>query len=140
MIKDVIINVVGTQGIDGESDTVEFTTEGRFGKRDGNYFLSYDEGQLIEGAKVKTNLFINSQSSVVLQRKGEITSRMEITKGERSVCFYSTPIGDICIGIYGEKVEIDLDENGGSVYLGYTIDTDLKLISRNEVKITVRGV
>ncbi len=140
MIKDVIISVVGVQGIDGETDTVELTTEGRFGKRDGKYYLSYDEGQLIEGARVMTKVFINSQQSVVLQRKGEITSRMEITEGERNLCFYSTPIGDICIGIYGESVDINLGENGGSVNLVYTIDTDLKLISRNEVKITVREV
>ncbi len=140
MIKDVIISVVGVQGIDGDNDTVELTTEGRFGINDGKYFLSYDEGQLIDSGSVKTKIFINSPQSVVLQRRGDITSRMEITKGERNSCFYSTPVGDICIGIFGEKIDINLNEKGGSIDLCYTIDSDLKLISRNEVKITVREV
>ena len=140
MIKDVLITVVGIQGIDGEEDTVELTTEGRFGIKDGKYFLSYDEGQIVEAGKVKTKIFINSPDSVVLQRTGDISSRMEITAGERKSCFYSTPVGDICIGIYGEKIELDLKENGGNINLVYTIDSDLKLISRNRVKITVKEV
>ena len=140
MIKDVLITVVGIQGIDGEEDTVELTTEGRFGIKDGKYFLSYDEGQIVEAGKVKTKIFINFPDSVVLQRTGDINSRMEITAGERKSCFYSTPVGDICIGIYGEKIELDLKENGGNINLVYTIDSDLKLISRNRVKITVKEV
>ena len=140
MIKDVLITVVGIQGIDGEEDTVELTTEGRFGIKDGKYFLSYDEGQIVEAGKVKTKIFINSTDSVVLQRTGDINSRMEITAGERKSCFYSTPVGDICIGIYGENIELDLKENGGNINLVYTIDSDLKLISRNRVKITVKEV
>ena len=140
MIKDVLITVVGIQGIDGEEDTVELTTEGRFGIKDGKYFLSYDEGQIVEAGKVKTKIFINFPDSVVLQRTGDINSRMEITAGERKSCFYSTPVGDICIGIYGEKIALDLKENGGNINLVYTIDSDLKLISRNRVKITVNEV
>ena len=140
MIKDVLITVVGIQGIDGEEDTVELTTEGRFGIKDGKYFLSYDEGQIVEAGKVKTKIFINFPDSVVLQRTGDINSRMEITAGERKSCFYSTPVGDICIGIYGENIQLDLKENGGNINLVYTIDSDLKLISRNRVKITVKEV
>ncbi len=140
MIKEVIITIKGIQGIDGESDTVEFTTVGRFGQRDGKYFLSYEEGQLIEGGNIKTKFFINSSDSVVLQRDGDIKSRMEIEKGQRRICFYSTPIGELSIGIYGETVKVDFNEHGGNIKLAYTIDSDLKLISRNEVNITVKEV
>jgi uncharacterized beta-barrel protein YwiB (DUF1934 family) len=44
------------------------------------------------------------------------------------------------LGIHGEKVNIDLNENGGRIELVYTIDSDLKLVSRNEVEITVKEV
>lgn len=140
MIKNVIINVVGIQTVDKEKDTVELTTEGRFGTNNGKYYLSYEEGQLVDNSNIKTKIFVNSSDSVVLQRKGEITSRMEITKGNRNFGLYSTPVGDIFIGIYGEKIDIDLNENGGSINMVYTIDSDLKLVSHNEVRITVREV
>lgn len=140
MIKDAIITVIGMQTVDGENDSVELTTEGRFGKKDDKYFLSYEEGQLLDTGKVKTNIFINSPDSVVLQRIGEINSRMEITKGQRTTCFYSTPIGELNMGLYGETIDVNLNENGGSLTLSYTLDSDLKLIGTNTVKITVKEV
>ncbi len=140
MIKDVIITVTGVQNMDGDSDTVELTTAGRYGENEGKYFLSYDEGQLMDSALVNTKIFINSPKSVVLSRKGDIESRMEIEEGQRKSCFYSTPVGEICIGIYGESVDFNLNEKGGSIKLVYTIDSDLKLISRNKVEIKVKEV
>ena len=140
MMKNVMITVKGVQGIDNEKDTVELTTEGKFGQKDGKYFISYEEGQLMESASAKTNIYINSPKSLVLTRKGDINSRLEIEEDLRKTCFYSTPIGELNMGIYGEKVDINLNENGGSVRLVYTIDSDLKLLSRNEVEITVKEV
>lgn len=140
MIKDVIISIKGIQGIDDQIDTIEFTTEGRFGINDGKYYISYDECQMMENYDVKTKIFVNSPESLVLQRSGSVKSRMEIEKGKRNSCFYSTPVGDLCIGIYGESLDINLNESGGSLNMVYTIDSDLRLVSRNEVKITVKEV
>lgn len=141
MIKDVLINIKGTQGLDGDINTIEFTTEGRYGiKADGRYYLSYNEGQMLEDADIKTQIFVNTDNSVVLRRSGTIESRMEIGRESRKSCYYRTQMGDICIGIYGESVDIDLNESGGSIKMVYTIDSDLRLISRNEVKITVKEV
>lgn len=140
MIKDVLITIKGVQGIDGDNDTVELTTEGRFGMKNGKYFLSYEEGQMIDSGAVKTKILINSDQSVVLQRSGEIKSRMEIEKGKRTTCFYVTPIGELTLGIYGESLEVDFNESGGSLNMIYTIDADLRPVSRNEVKITVKEV
>ena len=84
--------------------------------------------------------YIKSEDSVVLQRSGTINSKILIEKNNRNNCFYSTPMGDLTIGVYGEVIEHNLSENGGEVKLKYTIDSDLKLISRNEVNISVREV
>lgn len=140
MIKDVIITVKSIQAVDSDSDSVELTTEGKFGEKDGKYFLSYEEGQLMDSASVKTKIFINSNKSIVLNRSGDINSRMEIEQNVRNNCFYSTPVGELSLGIHGEKVNVYLNENGGRIELVYTIDSDLKLVSRNEVEITVKEV
>lgn len=140
MIKDVLITVKSIQTVDSDSDSVELTTEGTFGEKDGKYFLSYEEGQLMDSASVKTKIFVNSNKSVVLARSGDINSRMEIEENLRSNCFYSTPVGELSLGIHGEKVNVDLNKKGGRIELVYTIDSDLKLVSRNEVEITVKEV
>ncbi|MBO5211080.1 MAG: DUF1934 domain-containing protein [Clostridia bacterium] len=141
MIKDVIIEIKTEQLLDGQSDSIEFSTDGRFGIKDGSYFLSYDESGLldIEG-EIKTTLYVKPDNTVVLQRKGSYNSKMIIEKGVRTNCFYSTPVGNILLGIFGEKVLSNLNENGGSIALTYLIDDDAKLISRNKVNISVREV
>lgn len=140
MIKDVLITVKGEQSVQGESDSVELATCGRFGLRDGNYFLSYEEGQIEGSGKVKTKININSPDLVVLSRSGDIESRMEIVKGERKPCLYATTVGNIYIDIYGEKISVDLNEKGGSIKLQYSIFSGLNVISQNKVEITVKEV
>jgi uncharacterized beta-barrel protein YwiB (DUF1934 family) len=141
MIKDVVISIKGLQGLDGDSDTVELTTDGQMGIKDGQYYLTYEEGQLLDsGDRVKTQLFIKNNDSVVLQRSGSIKSRMVIVKGERNTCYYTTPVGELVIGIFGEEIEHSLTEKGGKLKLKYTIDSNLQIVSRNEVNISVREV
>ena len=141
MIKDAIINIKGIQGIDDETDTIEFMTDGRFGIKDGSFYISYDESRMLDtGDEVKTHIYINSEDSVVLQRTGTIKSKILIENGKRNNCFYSTPHGDLTIGVYGEAIEHNLTDSGGEIKLRYTIDYDLRLISRNEVNISVREV
>lgn len=140
MIKDVLITVKGEQNVQGDSDSVELTTCGRFGLRDGKYFLSYEEGQIDGSGKVKTKININSPDFVALLRTGDIESRMEIVKGERKPCLYATTVGHIYIDIYGEKISVDLNENGGKIKLHYSIFSGLNVISRNKVEITVKEV
>jgi len=141
MIKDVLINIKGIQGLDDDSDTIEFITDGRFGFKEGEYYISYDESAMLDsGEKVKTQIYIKPDNSVVLQRTGSIKSRILIEKGVRNNCFYSTPMGELTIGVFGEELLYDLDESGGNINLKYTIDSALKLISRNEVNISIKEV
>ena len=65
---------------------------------------------------------------------------MVIEKGVRNNCFYATPHGELSLGIFGEKVFWDLNPNGGKISMKYTIDTDLQLLSRNSVNISIREV
>ncbi len=139
MMKEVIINITGEQGIDGDNDSIELTTVGRFGEKNGSFLLTYDESEMLGvGGRVKTCLYIKPESSVVLQRTGAVDSRLVVEKGKRSICSYNTAVGELLIGIFGEKVQTDLNADGGKISMKYTIDSNLKLISRNTVNISIR--
>ena len=141
MIKDVIIEIKTEQTVDSDTDQIEFTTDARYGFKDGSYFVSYDESQLLEvDGEVKTTLFVKPDNSIVLQRKGAYNSRMVIEKGIRNNCFYQTPHGELSLGIFGEKVFSRLDNNGGEISMKYTIDTGSQMLSRNNVNISIREV
>ncbi len=140
MMKDVLINIKGTQGIENDTDTIELTTVGRFGYSESGYMMAYDEGELLGVKGVKTVLRVKNDGTVVLRRYGKLKSRLTVQKGIRNTCFYSTPQGDIIIGIFGESVNNELSESGGSFSMSYTIDSNLRLISRNVVEISVKEV
>lgn len=138
MMKDVLIKIVGKQGIDDDVDTIELTTEGKMGFKDGKYLLTYDESEMIGIKGIKTTLMIKDDNTVILTRSGGMTSRLVIQKGVRNSCFYSTAQGDLLIGIFGEKVSHNFDLSGGKLDMSYTIDSNLSLISRNTVEISVK--
>lgn len=139
-MKDVVINIKSTQGLDEDSDSIELTTEGKFGIKNGEYYISYNDSEMCGLGNVKTNFFIKFDNSVVLYRTGEIESRLEIVEGKRTVCCYRIPEGELSIGVLGESIEVNLTPSGGTVKLRYSIDSDLRLISQNEVSISVREV
>jgi uncharacterized beta-barrel protein YwiB (DUF1934 family) len=141
MIKDVVIKIITEQTVDSDTDQIEFTTDARYGFKDGSYFVSYDESRLLDvDGEVKTTLFVKPDNSIVLQRKGAYNSRMVIEKGIRNNCFYQTPHGELSLGIFGEKVFSKLDNNGGKISMKYTIDTGSQMLSRNIVNISIREV
>ena len=139
MMKDVIINIKGRQGLGDELDTIELTTDGRFGEKNGSYYMTYDESAMLGLENVNTALYIKPGNSVILQRSGDVESRLVVEEGKRSTCYYNTPQGELLIGIFGESVKTELNSGGGKIHMKYTIDSNLNLISRNTVDISVKG-
>ena len=140
MMKDALIKIKGVQGIDGDTDTIEYTTTGRFGMKNDGFYMSYFESEAMGEDPIKTVVHIKGDDTVILQRSGGMNSRLVVEKGKRNTCFYSTPHGSLSIGIFGEAVINSLKENGGSLSMCYTIDSNSQLISRNKVEISVKEV
>ncbi len=138
-MKDVIINIKGTQSNDTDSDVIEFTTLGKFGERDGKYMVVYEENQTLEGALIKTTLK-TEDNRIVMNRSGAIDSKLVIEKGRRNRCFYSIPQGELVLGIFGESITNKLNKNGGELSMCYTIDIDNGFLSRNTVEISIKEV
>ncbi len=139
-MKNVKINIKSTQGIDGQTEKIEFFCEGTLQKTDDGFLIEYDDENISEGQKVSTVLHLKSDKSAVLERTGAMNSKLVIKEGERNDCFYSVPGANLVIGIYGERVAYTLSENGGMVCLIYTIDQNRQQISKNKVNIIIKEV
>lgn len=140
MIKDVLITIVGEQGFEDQNDKIELITDGKFGFKDGSYYISYDDNRMTETPSASKTIMYIKENSVLIQRTGDFQSRMVVEKGVRNACLYSTPHGNLTLSIFGKKVESNLNENGGSLDLSYTIDANSRLLSNNKVKISIREV
>ena len=139
-MKDVLIDIKGTQGIGDDVDTIELTTVGQLAEKNGKQYLFYTENDAIGKANVKTTLKAEGNNKVTLSRSGGLESKLVIEKGRRSKCFYSTVQGELVLGIFGEEITNTLNDNGGFLSMTYTIDVENSLLSKNKVEIQVREV
>ncbi|MBO5725683.1 MAG: DUF1934 domain-containing protein [Clostridia bacterium] len=139
-MKDVLIDIKGTQGIGDDVDTIELTTVGQLAEKNGKQYLFYTENDAIGKANVKTTLKAEGNNKVTLSRSGGLESKLVIEKGRRSKCFYSTVQGELVLGIFGEEITNSLNDNGGFLSMTYTIDVENSLLSKNKVEIQVREV
>lgn len=123
----------------GDEDVIEIKTVGKFGIKNGKAYLSYDEGGAL-GVNGVTTILKIADDLVVLSRTGQLESRLEIEKGERHQCHYATIYGDLFLGVYGEVLDNKLNEDGGKLFMSYTLDVNCEFMSRNDVEITVKEV
>ena len=136
-MKKVLVKVKGTQGVDGENSVIELSTEGTLREFEGDYIITYSDDPTESGEKTKTQLTIQKNGTVILDRRGDLNSRLVITEGERNQCPYAIPQGSMTLGIYGKQVTSNMTDSGGTVKMVYSIDMNLSPLSDNEVEIFV---
>ena len=139
-MKNAIIKIKGVQGLDGEEETIELTTDGRYGYKDGEVMITYDESEMIGVKGVKTILHYKKPNTVTLKRSGALQSKLIIIDKSKSSCRYDTGYGELMLDIVGEEMAADFCENGGMLKMSYRIDTMGKVLSKNRIEITIREV
>ena len=90
MLSEKVIEIrsVITDG-EGNEDVIEMNTVGKYGLKNGKVYLSYDDSSSV-GVDDVTTILTAQNDMVVLKRTGALQSRLEIEKGERHQCHYST--------------------------------------------------
>ena len=135
MEKEVVIKIVDRHEMDGDSDGLETTLLGKLsGERD-SYVLSYTENGELEGCNV--TLRVEKGERITMTRSGMFETELIIQHGKRHNCSYSTPAGNLLLGVFAQRVESDMDENGGRLEFDYTLDLGAGVVSENYLVITV---
>lgn len=136
--KDVVIKIKGTQITGGDKDVVELMTTGSFCRRDNSYYIIYDESEATGFAGAKTVLRYDQKANqVTMSRTGSNRSQLIIEKGRRHQCSYETDYGNLMVGVLGSALKSSLDDNGGRISFGYSLDINTSLTSENIVDIVV---
>lgn len=140
-MKLVLIEIKGTQQYaEQDDDVTTFTTVGNLSFAEDKITLCYDESEMIGAKGVKTEIIIENGNKMTLTRTGGMKSQMFVEKGKRHNCLYNTPQGDFIIGIYGEEIKVDMNSEGGNIYMSYNIDVNLNLLSKNIMDIKIREI
>lgn len=136
MKKSALISVLSKQS-DGEEDKIEVVTPGRFYEKDGKYYVIYEETEIsgMEGTTTKIKI---EEDQFVLTRKGTTNTRMTFQNNLNDVIMYHTPHGMLQLAISVKKVEIDVDETGGTIYAEYDMSVSPDQIIQTEIRVIIK--
>ena len=139
-MKKVLINIKGTQSYGEDTDTSSLITEGEMEIKDGICRLTYNESDMIGAQNVTSELVLEGNDKFSITRKGGLNSMLTVEKGKRHSCLYDSPQGAFVIGIFGEDISSDVNENGGEIHAKYTIDVNSGLLSSNKMDIKIEEI
>lgn len=139
MKKDVLITITDVQDIDGDTETIELTTAGKFYKRNDVWYLMYEETEATGYQGCTTTLKIEPKGKVTITRFGKSArTQLVVEPGVRHQCLYDTGCGDFMLGVMGSGTDLGLTEQGGKVSFAYSLDINTSLASHNSVTVQVQ--
>ena len=113
------IKDVSSDGVD--TDTVEMETTCRYYGDEVNYTIEFDE-IFAEDMKSHTVLRVKDGKCAHLLRRGSINTELIIEKGVRHNCAYSTPYGELMVGITATDFESRKQGTLLRLKMNYTVD------------------
>ena len=136
-MEKVDITIISTVKNEEGEDKTEFFTTGEYEKTETGYLFRYDENAGMGYENCTVCVRADGQS-VTVERRGPASSTMNIEKNVKHHSIYSTPYGDLTMGINTYEVDNGFGDDGGRLYFRYSIDINSGFISENEMEITVR--
>lgn len=140
MKKDVLITIQGTQRVGKDKDSIEMMTTGRFYRKNNLYYISYEETEATGYDGCRTTLKIGPHDKVTMTRFGPSRSQLIVEQGVRHQCQYDTGYGAMTIGVMGNQFESTLNDRGGKLFFGYTLDIEATVATENTIEITVKEI
>lgn len=139
-MNEILLEITGTQRIDGQKDKTELTTVGTIEFLEDCYIVRYTEQQEPPLAPIDVSVKISKDEKLVeMTRTGVCHSHLIIEKSSRNLCRYGTEYGDILMGTAGHSIEAEVGDTNGTFTFCYDIDLNGALASKNEVKMLYRN-
>lgn len=130
------ITVKNRQTTDTQSDTITEKAYGSYTKKNNKIYITYTTDN--DDDKTSTLMKLDGDE-VFIKRLGSISSAMTYKSGTKKSFMYRMPYGNIEMENHTHRIVQELDENGGSIRLVYTlIIQGEKYFNDMEIKITKR--
>ena len=136
MTKDVLITISGIQMMDEEDSDVEMIVRGDYYQKNGKHYIE----EILEGAEERVkNVIKISPSSMDIIKKGVTNSRMLFEKNKKNLSCYSTPVGNLVIGIQANHFYVEEQENSIKVNVDYSLDINYEHMSDCRICVDVQS-
>ncbi len=121
---------------DGESETMELITVGTSRWEEDVFLLSYEDTEATGFAGATTTIRVAPDQLTTIMRTGSVNSNLVLESKKKHFCLYSTPFGEMTIGVRTRSLEFLPEENGnGTLRAAYTIDLNGALLSEDQIDL-----
>ncbi|PRR80413.1 putative beta-barrel protein YwiB [Clostridium liquoris] len=139
MKKTALISVSSKQS-KKENDTIEVVTPGSFYKKENCYYVVYNETEISGMEGTTTTFKINSQDNKFsLIRIGTTSTKMEFQKSTGDISLYNTPYGTLELKIDTKELNMDINDNGGNVFVSYDMSVAGQKPQNTSLKINIKA-
>ena len=136
--KKVWVSISGSVKNEEDKDNLEFLTEGDLYKESDGACVTYEESEVSGMEGTVTTLRVDKQKVSVI-RLGTTNSIMEFESGKRNLTWYSTPYGDVTMGILTKDVLVNYNDlkEPTKVMIDYNIEIEGITNSQNVLNIKI---
>ncbi len=139
MKPNALLTISGRQWSGHEEPAlIKLITEGSLYQRDGNWYVVYDESSATGMEGTKTTIEVTKSGQITLTRAGTHEMQLSFLAGSRHITRMDTPYGSLDVAVYTSLVQSELNQTGGYVQLGYTIDFNNEEQMNTRLDVTVR--
>ena len=141
MENNALITLIGKNTVDGEVDSFELTTEGKYMKQNGKYLVSYEGSEITGYDNTTTTLKIQENLvSIIRFGKSAGSSQMIFEENKQYTGVYRTPHGNMSVDVYTNEMQVNVDDCGGEVMLDYFVQLNSCQPVRNNLRVKIRKV
>lgn len=136
--KKVWLSISGAIKDEENKEKLEFLTEGDLYKESNRSCITYEESEVSGMEGTITTVCVDAQKVSVI-RLGTTNSIMEFERGKRNLTWYSTPYGDVTMGILTKDVFVNYNEakEPTKVSIDYNIEIEGVTNSQNILNIKI---
>lgn len=140
MTKEVLLSLRGlqfdTNSEDG--DKIETITPAEYYKRNDSHYIIYEEA--MEGFSESTkNIIKFKKNSLDLTKKGLINVHMSFEENKKNMTSYSTPYGEILIGIDARSVRFKEEQERIVVDVDYALEVNYEHFADCRIRMDIRS-
>lgn len=138
MTRDVLITISGILMIDEDDSDVEMMVRGDYYQKNGKHYILFEE--MMEGfeGKVKNVIKVSGRGIDIIKR-GIANVHMQFEKNKKNLSCYTTPLGDMVVGIQANKIRINEEPDSLKVDIDYSLDVNYEHLSECSIRVDVQS-
>lgn len=138
MTKEVLLTISGLQFNNQYDDgKVEVITTGNYYIKNGKHYILYDE--VNEDSEEVTKSIIKVQDHVLdVTKRGYTNVHMIFEENKKNMTYYSTPFGNMLIGITSRGVDIEEKDDNISIKVDYALEINYEFLADCSIKMNVQ--